>query len=182
MLEQNCLDIIRHSDLSEIRSASNTIIIVSGTITTHLRIDGSRTLLTFDVVDRLALPVLLGTTFIDKYIKSIYPAVRKLFRYHFLPVPIRMVQKTNSEAKKNTSDICQLIEEDAALLVTPTRSDLKNIIVSRHIVLMAICETPVLRSTQAGCLIEVSSHPNIAKSRTCMTAKGITDVYHTWHI
>lgn len=60
------LDNIRQRDMREIRGTSKTKLAMSGTITFHLQIVEPRTRTTFDVVDELTLPVLFGTTFIDK--------------------------------------------------------------------------------------------------------------------
>lgn len=56
----------------EIRRDSDTKLVVSGNITLHLCMDESRILVKFDVVDQLAVPVLLETTFTDRFIKSIH--------------------------------------------------------------------------------------------------------------
>lgn len=93
----------------------------------------SCTRLTFDVVDRLAIPVLSGTTFIEKIIRSIDPAERKFIRCYSPPVPILMVQEAKSETVKNTLVISQLIEQDLVLLVTPIKREPKIIAVARKV-------------------------------------------------
>lgn len=49
---------------------------------------------------------------------------------------------------------------------------------------MAMCETPVLVSTQAAGLIKVILREKVAKSHARMTAKGIMDIYpgRSFHI
>lgn len=59
---------IRQRDLPEIRSAPDTKLVVSGIITIKLRMGISCTRVTFGVVDRLSVLVLLGTNLIDKFI------------------------------------------------------------------------------------------------------------------
>lgn len=66
--------------------------------------------MTFGVVDGSDLPVLLGTTFLDKFIKLANLAKRKMVLYHTPPVPLLMVHDGKGEAEKNTADIRQFIE------------------------------------------------------------------------
>lgn len=51
--------------MPEIRSASDMRLVVLGNITLHLRIRESHTSFTFGALDKLAVPVQLGTTSID---------------------------------------------------------------------------------------------------------------------
>lgn len=69
MLEQSYVDNTRHSDVAEVRSASDTKLIVSGTIILYLRMVELRTSGTSRGVDKLAVHSLLAATFIDKRIK-----------------------------------------------------------------------------------------------------------------
>lgn len=90
-LEASWLDSIHQLNMPEMCSAFDTKLFLSGTITLHLMICESRTLVTFGVVDKLALPVLLGMTFIDRYIRSVYPAEKRTVSYHYPSVPIVIV-------------------------------------------------------------------------------------------
>lgn len=56
---------------------------------------------TFGVVDRLAVPVLLGSTFIDGYVRPVHLAERKFVPYYSPPVPILLLQEARSAAEKN---------------------------------------------------------------------------------
>lgn len=69
-LDQSLLKNIQLCDMPEIQSVSDTKLVVSRANTFHLRIGESQTRVTYGVVDRLPVPVLLGTTFIDNFIKS----------------------------------------------------------------------------------------------------------------
>lgn len=79
-LEPTWLDSVRQHDMPEIQSASNTKLTVSVTITVHLRMSESRTLVAFTVVEKLAVPVLLWITFINRFKKSVHQAERKISR------------------------------------------------------------------------------------------------------
>lgn len=61
-------------NMPEIRSASGTEIIISGKITLFLRIGKSRTWVTFVVIDKFAVLLLLWSTSVEWYINSVYPA------------------------------------------------------------------------------------------------------------
>lgn len=59
----------------------------------------------------------------------------------------------------------------------PSRGEPKYITVVGQVVLKVMCEIPVLFSTKSVGLIEIISHPNVAKDHGCMTTKGIMDGY-----
>lgn len=84
--------------------------------------------MTLGLLKKLFVSVLLGTTLIDKFIKSIHPAGRKIVASHSTSVPVQMLYKAKSEEEKNLSDIRQLMDLDPSLLVTPVRIEPKYII------------------------------------------------------
>lgn len=91
-LDQSWPDNIRQRRMPEIPSTSDSRLVVYRSISFHLRMEESRTRATICSMDKLPVPVILETTFIDKLLKSIRPAERNLLRYHFPPEPILMVQ------------------------------------------------------------------------------------------
>lgn len=62
---------IRQHDRLEIQRASDTKLKVSETITFHFRISKWHARVTFGVVNKSVISVLLETTFIDRYINSV---------------------------------------------------------------------------------------------------------------
>lgn len=60
----------------------------------------ARTRVIFDVMDKQAVTVVLRTNFIDMFIKSIHPAVKRIVPHHCLPVPIVIVLEVKSAAEK----------------------------------------------------------------------------------
>lgn len=70
----NWLHSIMQRVVLEIRTEPDTRVLLSWTIALHLRISYSRTLDTSDVVERVTIHVLIGTTIIGRYIKSFQPA------------------------------------------------------------------------------------------------------------
>lgn len=103
VLDPALQDSIRQRDMPDIRSASNRKRNASQTITPHLPMAESRTRINFGVVNELVMPVLPGTTFIDKFIRSIHPVKRKIVAHHSSAVSILMVHEARSEADKNST-------------------------------------------------------------------------------
>lgn len=181
ILDPRWLGSVCQCDISEILAAFNAKLTVSGTIMQHLRVGVSHNRVTFYVLDRLAVPVLLGTIFIDRVIRPIHAAERNFFPLHFMLVPILVVYRTRSATeKKEYLTIRQEVEEDLALFVTPTRCDPRNISVARQVLLNAMYKTPVLVSTVAAGIIEVASHVNLPNFHAFKTAWGIMDVFPGW--
>lgn len=78
---------------------------------------------TFGVMKRFSVPLLLGTTFIDIWIRSVHQSEREIAPYHSSFVPILMALEVNSEAMKNTPDFRPFIVEDLELLVAPIKRE-----------------------------------------------------------
>lgn len=133
--------------------------------------------MTFDILKKLAVPVLLGTTFIDRVVRSIHPTGKVIVPHHYTKACILIINETRISAEKNKSHKRQNFEEDVALFVTPAWGDHKNIAVSGQIVLKAMCETPVLVFTKSVSIIEANICQNVARNPTCLRAKGIMSVY-----
>lgn len=98
-------EIIRQRDMPEIRSASDTRLSASETVTFHLWMDDSNTRVALGEVDKLAVPLPLGTTFIVRFMKSMHPTERKTILEHSPPVLIPMIQGTSSVAENSKFDI-----------------------------------------------------------------------------
>lgn len=77
--------------------------------------------------EKLAIPVLLGMTFIDKYLKSGHTAKSKIVPHDSPQVPIQMVHEAKIDVEKETLDICQIIDQDPALSVTSINGETKYI-------------------------------------------------------
>lgn len=144
----------------------------------RLRIGDSCTCVAFGVALNIAVPMLLGRIFIDRFIKSVHPAERITFPYHSLTALILLVHETRKAAdKKEASDIRNFNAEDLDLLVALTVSKLESITVACEVILKAVWETSVLVSTWAAVLVEVIHHDNTASNYACMTEKKNMNVY-----
>lgn len=68
-------------------------------------------------------------------------------------------------------------DQYVALLVTPTASDPVYIYAARQLVILVMCETPVLVSMQAKDIIYVVPHENVTRTLAYVTAKCILNDY-----
>lgn len=87
VLSPGWLDSILQPVMLEIRGASDINLTIALTITLHLPIDESRTYVTFSVVDKLFIAMLLRKTFTDHFIGSVLPADRKIVLHSFPQLP-----------------------------------------------------------------------------------------------
>lgn len=76
---------------------------------------------TFGTVNKLVVPELLETTYIDRFIKLIDPAERKIIPHHSRSVLILMVHDALSKDKGHNSNIHQSFVQELALSPTPNR-------------------------------------------------------------
>lgn len=164
--------------MMDIRSASKTKVKVSASLTLHhLSMGEVPAFINFSVLGKLVVPVLLGTTYIKRFIKLVHPSEGKVIPYRSQPVPILMRHEAMRTAKDEKAHSRQKDTKRLALLMTPSRFERQNITVVRQVVLKAMLETSVLTSTQAAGLMNMIFHENLAKNRTCMTAIDVMDAY-----
>lgn len=184
VLDPTWLNSIRQRHLLDICSASNKKLELSGSVAAHLRVGESCTRVSFGVISELVVPVLLGKTYFNWFIKSIYPANRKIVFSHSPPVPIFMVHETWNKTEIDKLDSHQGFARGLASSVKATTCEPKCIMVTQQVVLKAICETLLLVFTQAVRLIEVITFQRVSKHHACMTAKSIVYVYwgHPFYI
>lgn len=134
--------------MPKIRRTYDTKLTVPGILTLHSRIGKSRTLVILAVSEKLAVHVLLETTVTDRYVKPVHPVERKIVPYRSRLLPIIMIPKDRSAVEKEEDlYICHSNIEDLALLVSPTQSKPRRIMVARKVAFKVTCETPVLVST-----------------------------------
>lgn len=120
----------------------------------------------------MAVLVLLGTTFIDRGIRSTCPAKTNICSQYSLPVNILMVLENSCVAEKEEKlIIAHLSIEDLALLVTPMKRKPIPLDFARQVVMKVMCKTLVLVSTQMAGLIDIAPHNNVAKTHACMLEK-----------
>lgn len=80
-LDLSWLDSVGQPKALEIQSTSDTKLVSSGTISLHFQIDEPRVQVTVSVVKGPAILVVIEKTFIDRAVKSVYPAKCKIIPY-----------------------------------------------------------------------------------------------------
>lgn len=89
---------VKHTDLPRFRTATKEPIHLQGTILLHHQIGNLNTRVWFSIFPNLAVDLLLGTSFVDRFIRGIFPGERKVEPWHSQPVAIRASHhKENSE-------------------------------------------------------------------------------------
>lgn len=79
---------IKKRQLPRLRTATKAPILLDGTILLFVKIGELRVRVWFGIVKNLAVDILLGTSFIDRYIQGIFLSERKILPWHSQPVPI----------------------------------------------------------------------------------------------
>lgn len=82
------------------KNENNQKVSAVGTIMIQARMDDSRVRVVLGVVYSLLIPVLLETSFIDRFVKGILPLKRKIVLYNSKLVPIHEVKGMRQEHKK----------------------------------------------------------------------------------
>lgn len=87
-----------------LKRATNQNVEVVGAIVLRVRIEDSAIGVMFRVVGNLAVPVLLGTSFIDKIIKNIFPDERKTVLFNYSSVSTLTVHQTETDRPGEQED------------------------------------------------------------------------------
>lgn len=175
--DQSLMENVRQHDMLKIRSASDRKLAESGTIIVYLCMCELCIAVTFGVVDKLAVKVLLRTSFTDRPTKSHQPTKMKLVRHHSPLASFLIVHEVEAAAESEKSNNRQEFNEYLALFVSTIRGNQKNITVAEQIYLKLMCETPVLVSIKRAGLLQVPLHDNVTEAHACVTGKSIVEVY-----
>lgn len=98
VLNNGSRDNVLQRDMPKVKSPSHKKLVLSGAITFHLRRDELHTRVTIGVVYKLALAILLGMTFINKFIKTVHAFERKIVPNRSPPVTVQIVREVNGAA------------------------------------------------------------------------------------
>lgn len=112
--------------------------------------------------------MLLGTSYINKLVKGIFPAKRKTVRFNSGPVPILTI--TESDSAEDQADVTSLLEDDNNKRQGPIR-------VVRQVRLPPMLKTTVLLNTNTKRLLLVESDKLFKAKCPCRTATGIIDAF-----
>lgn len=123
---------IRQRDLPDPYSANNSRINTTGTIMLLLRIGEVQKRVVFKIVEQPSLPTLLGTSFIDRYMKPVFPEEREIVPQHSFAVLISMVQENIRYNSKTSTQV-----EEISLLQTAPEDSFVSITVAADVRLRA---------------------------------------------
>lgn len=87
-------------DSPRLKRAINEKVKVVGIIVLHVQTEESGICAILGIFKKLAVPVLLGTPFINIFIIAIFRSERKIFPFNSSPVPILMVNETETDKTK----------------------------------------------------------------------------------
>lgn len=124
----------------------------------------SRSRVTLGLVKELAVPVLLGATFMNNAIRSVNTSDGKTVPEPYQPVPTLMKYGAKDAVERDKLDNREKIESDRELLNAFIISDPKMIAAARQIEEKEMHKMTVVFSVKAAGLILTSSHENVAKN------------------
>ena len=158
----------------KLTSASRNAMNLVGVLPLFIRMGDLKVRVWFGVVENLAVPVLLGTSYIDRFVQGIFPQERKV-----VPNDSRPVAILSSFAVDPTTNM--VIDEDEVLTVDentiPNKVSRDVLIrVAKQTTLPPMSETIVTVTTKGAGLMLLSSHPNLLKTRTAVLAQGVMDI------
>lgn len=89
-LHSTCISLSRTERINFLKlgSANKQPLSSKGAVLLHLQMDVLRIRLWFELADNLAEDLLLGTSFVDKYIREVFLAERKLFLWYSQPATV----------------------------------------------------------------------------------------------
>lgn len=89
---------------------------VVGTATIQARMGDSRLRVVFGVVCSLGMPVLLKTSYINRFLKGIFQTKRKRVLYNSKPVPNLVIKDMPEKHKNKAQDVLVILEHDLRLV------------------------------------------------------------------
>ena len=153
-----------------IKSATNHEVLVEEMIKLTLRIGDLTVDYYFGIVDDLPPKLLVGTSFINKYIQSIKPLKRKIYPIHSRPVPLIACKTEDKTFGINT------IHTPTAPTWTEETEIHVPLRVARQCVIPANCQKLVTVYANADGLLSVQSESKLFRTRQCQVANGIAEV------
>lgn len=129
----------------------------------------------FGVIDVLALSDILGTSFIDRLIRGIFPSERKIVPHYSIAVAIQDTSNFDEEQ-------LVMVDDQSSFSVKEASDEEVNvdpcvpIILARQKTLPPMSETPVHVDTIGAVLIRLTSHVRLIIKRVAIVAQEIMQV------
>jgi len=183
-------DKIRPAQDPGLIAATRQAVSIEGVILLHVRVGELRVRVWFGVVSKLAVPALLGTSFIDSFIRAILPLDRKILPLHSPPVAI-LDSYTSSAVTLASGALDKEGREDKALAEDKETQDLDAFLsskptsegdtfcpvrVARSRSIPPMTTARVLVSSSALGLHFLSTHKNLVKNRLALLAQGVMEI------
>jgi len=158
---------IRPQEVSRLRGANNTTLVVEGVILLHVRVGDLCVKVWFGVVPVLVTKVLLGTTYINRFVRGIFPPEQQVVPFHSRPIPL---------LKPPTASVLLVEPHDGTTSVhhaPAARDDMVR--VAKPVRLPPYSECKVLVTCATPGLIMVEPHSTALADKLVMTAYGIME-------
>ena len=139
--------------------ATGTPVRISGLMDLDVQIGDLRKSVTFAVVDDLAVPLIIGTAYQDKFIESIRCTARRL-----KPINSRSIA------------ILDTFDSSVCTLESPEDAQPKGVRVCKRTVIPPMSEVPVRVRTSASGLRLISQHERAAQKQSVLCANGLMEV------
>lgn len=167
----------------DVESANKTSLTISGLIPLCVRVGDLKVKVWFAVAQDLCTRVLLGTPFIDRFIKGIFPPERKLVPRDSPPVHIlaidepNMVMAVEDDKRPCPPDAPQpeLTTASDDLARTQTQCE-KRVRVAKSTTIAPWTEKPILVNCDVSGLVVITPYDKTIRSRLSMVARGVMDV------
>lgn len=163
---------IRTSHATALRSATSKSVRVLEIITLHVRMDDCRVRVDFGIIRNTSVPILLGTSVINRFVKRVFPAERKVAPYNFRQIPILKITMLTSEDDPKNS-----IFKASFLLVESEHVKPQKVQVVRRVKWLPMTQCAALVSTNVGGMLQVSSLPSFSKRYHYKTTNRIMGVF-----
>lgn len=157
------------------QTATSQEVSIGDTVSLHVWIWDSRVRVFLGVVRNLAVFALLGTSFIDKFVKGIFPSKQKIVLYNSAPAETLATIIRTKIDDKDGQDIDKISEEDAVM--EDRYEVLRLIIVAKQTKISHRSEVTVLITTEAKRILKVDELPDWDLPHLWKNATGITDVF-----
>lgn len=160
----------------QLRTATREHVNVEGVIPMFVRIGDLRVRAWFGVVENLAVDILVGTSFIDRCIRGIFPTERKIVPWHSRPVSI-LTSSSNISSKFPRVEFLDHDGTQSEVKEDDEEEEFFLCRVSRPITIPADTQAAVSVSSQGAGLMLVETHMHLAKRRCSMAARGIMEIF-----
>lgn len=109
-LETDWLRAIRAVNEPSLRSETNQKDGIVGTVLLHARIRDARVFRVSGVVRKMAIPILLETSFIARFVKEVFLPEHKILLYNSAPIPIIATLIMTEEKQKQNKQEATLLK------------------------------------------------------------------------